>query len=136
MSKWEQLHREILSGDKDASIPFEDLCGLLKRCGFETRTKGSHHIFRKNGVLYSSTSNLRIPARDFSHLSLPARDEWGEPERGVAKRTNLLSPALLLQLRWKRVRRVFRKLDDAWYRAAKPSEGWQTRQTLPSPPSS
>ncbi|HNR14435.1 MAG TPA: type II toxin-antitoxin system HicA family toxin [Thermodesulfobacteriota bacterium] len=40
----------MLSGTSDANIAFKDLCGLLIHLGFEERTKGSHHIFRKAGV--------------------------------------------------------------------------------------
>jgi predicted RNA binding protein YcfA (HicA-like mRNA interferase family) len=39
-----------LSGTADATIRFEDLCNLLENLGFDQRVKGSHHIFRKNGV--------------------------------------------------------------------------------------
>jgi len=31
-------------------IPFNDLRQLLRRLGFEERTRGSHHMFRKAGV--------------------------------------------------------------------------------------
>ena len=30
--------------------PFDDLCELLRRLGFEERIRGSHHIFRKEGI--------------------------------------------------------------------------------------
>ena len=33
-----------------ANISFEDLCNLMKHLGFESRIKGSHHIFRKEDV--------------------------------------------------------------------------------------
>ena len=29
---------------------FDDLCHLLESLGFEKRVRGSHHLFRKNGV--------------------------------------------------------------------------------------
>ena len=32
------------------NILFDDLCGLLKRMGFQERSRGSHRIFRKEGV--------------------------------------------------------------------------------------
>jgi len=35
----------------DASISFAELCNLLNSLDFEERTKGSHHVFRKNGVI-------------------------------------------------------------------------------------
>lgn len=40
----------ILQGRSDANIGFSDLRGLLLSLGFEERTKGSHHIFRRPDV--------------------------------------------------------------------------------------
>jgi len=40
----------ILRGASDANIPFDDLRELLVRLGFEKRTRGSHHLFRKHGI--------------------------------------------------------------------------------------
>jgi hypothetical protein len=51
MSKWDKLLEAILLGRSDANIPFEDLCGLLERLGFERRTRGSHNIFRRKGII-------------------------------------------------------------------------------------
>lgn len=34
----------------DANVPFETLCNLLKRLGFDERIKGDHHIFTKDDV--------------------------------------------------------------------------------------
>jgi hypothetical protein len=50
MGKFDKLRLRILQGSSDASISFADLCELLRRLGFEERIKGSHHIFRKEGV--------------------------------------------------------------------------------------
>lgn len=50
MGKYEKLLQRILGGRSDASIPFSDLCHLMLRLGFEERTSGSHHLFRKAGV--------------------------------------------------------------------------------------
>lgn len=50
MGKHEKLLFKILSGTSDANIHFEDLCNLLKTLGFEERIRGSHHIFRKEGI--------------------------------------------------------------------------------------
>lgn len=50
MSKFEKLILQILKGSSDANIAFHDLCQLLIHFGFIERTKGSHHIFRKDGV--------------------------------------------------------------------------------------
>jgi len=50
VSKWERVRNQILSGTSDSNVAFADLCGLLKRLGFECRIKGGHHVFRKEGV--------------------------------------------------------------------------------------
>jgi hypothetical protein len=48
--KYYKLLSRILKGASDASIRFDDLCKLLQHLGFEERIRGSHHIFRKQGV--------------------------------------------------------------------------------------
>ena len=50
MGKYEKLLTLILRGASDANIAFDDLCHLLKRLGFEERIRGSHHVFRREGV--------------------------------------------------------------------------------------
>ena len=50
MGKYEKLILKILRGSADANISFSDLRELVKRLGFEERTRGSHHVFRKEGV--------------------------------------------------------------------------------------
>jgi predicted RNA binding protein YcfA (HicA-like mRNA interferase family) len=50
MGKYGKLLQKILQGASDANISFDDLCRLLRRHGFEERTRGSHHIFAKTGV--------------------------------------------------------------------------------------
>ena len=50
MGKWDKLLEQILRGTSDANISFDDLCHLLTRLGFETPSRGSHHIFRKEGI--------------------------------------------------------------------------------------
>ncbi|MGH7230320.1 MAG: type II toxin-antitoxin system HicA family toxin [Nitrospiraceae bacterium] len=50
MSRHEKLLSQILRGASDANIPFDELIQLLRRMGFDERTRGSHHIFRKPGV--------------------------------------------------------------------------------------
>ncbi|RMG28205.1 MAG: type II toxin-antitoxin system HicA family toxin [Methanobacteriota archaeon] len=50
MGKYEKLISRILEGKSDKSIRFEDLRQLLIRIGFAERTRGSHHLFRKEGV--------------------------------------------------------------------------------------
>ncbi len=51
MGKHEKLLLKILSGTSDANIHFDDLCDLLKTFGFKVRIRGSHHIFRKEGLM-------------------------------------------------------------------------------------
>ena len=50
MSKVEQLYEHILMRRSDTNVPFETLCLLLNRLGFDERIKGDHHIFTKDGV--------------------------------------------------------------------------------------
>jgi hypothetical protein len=50
MGKYDKLRLKILQGSSDANISFTDLCELLKRLGFEEIIRGSHHIFRKEGI--------------------------------------------------------------------------------------
>ena len=50
MGKYEKLLTRIVGGKSDAEIAFADLCNLLERLGFTVRVRGSHHIYRKEGV--------------------------------------------------------------------------------------
>lgn len=50
MSKFSKLIEKILGGKADAGIGFDELRKLLLRLEFEERSRGSHHIFRKQGV--------------------------------------------------------------------------------------
>ena len=45
MGKHEKLYRHILMRQSDSNVPFDGLCALLERLGFEKRVKGDHHIF-------------------------------------------------------------------------------------------
>lgn len=51
MSKYEKILFQILQGVSDSNISFNDLCKLLKKLGFDERIRGSHHIFRKEGIV-------------------------------------------------------------------------------------
>ena len=51
MGKWEKVLAQIVEGRSDANIAFDDLCSLLLHFGFEMRTRGSHHVFRKAGIM-------------------------------------------------------------------------------------
>lgn len=46
----EKVIDKILAGNADANINFSDLCKVLQHYGFQSRIKGSHHIFHKSGV--------------------------------------------------------------------------------------
>ena len=51
MSRGEPLFRRILGGRSEANIRFDDLRSLLRNLGFTERIRGSHHIFRREGVV-------------------------------------------------------------------------------------
>jgi hypothetical protein len=51
MGKYEKLFNQILLGTSDANISIDELFQLLIRLGFEERIRGSHHMFRKDGIL-------------------------------------------------------------------------------------
>ena len=51
MGKDEKLLTKILCGLSDSNIDFEELRGLLLRLGFDERTRGSHHVFRRDGIV-------------------------------------------------------------------------------------
>lgn len=50
MGRLHKLYEHILMRRSDANVPFESLCSLLKRLGFNERIKGDHHIFTKDRV--------------------------------------------------------------------------------------
>ncbi len=50
MTQLGKLLERILRGTADAQIPFNDLCQLLRRLGFDERIRGSHHIFTRDDV--------------------------------------------------------------------------------------
>lgn len=50
MGKYAKLLFQILRGASEANIAFDDLRQLLLRLGFVERKRGSHHIFRKEGI--------------------------------------------------------------------------------------
>ena len=50
MSRDDDLREKILSGRSDANIRFEELRSYLLRLGFAERVRGSHHLFRREGV--------------------------------------------------------------------------------------
>ncbi len=50
MNQYVELRQRILSGRSDANIRFDELRAFLLRLGFVERVRGSHHIFRKEGI--------------------------------------------------------------------------------------
>ena len=50
MGKREKLYEHILTRRSDANVPFDELCALLARLGFDERIRGDHHIFTIQGV--------------------------------------------------------------------------------------
>ena len=62
IGRYERLRQRIINGRSDANIRFDDLRRLLIRLGFAERMRGSHHIFRKEGVAERLTLQ-----RDGSH---------------------------------------------------------------------
>lgn len=50
MGKQEKLYQHILMRRGDANVPFDGLCTLLARLGFDERIRGDHHIFTLAGV--------------------------------------------------------------------------------------
>jgi hypothetical protein len=50
MTKKSKLINKILSGKADQSITFNELVKVLELLNFESRIKGSHHIFYKDEV--------------------------------------------------------------------------------------
>jgi predicted RNA binding protein YcfA (HicA-like mRNA interferase family) len=51
MGKYDKLLIQVLTGASDASIDFDELCHLLIRLGFQSRVRGSHHNFFRDGVV-------------------------------------------------------------------------------------
>jgi len=50
ISEADKLLVRILRGASDNNIHFEGMCRLLRNLGFDERTRGSHHIFTRDGV--------------------------------------------------------------------------------------
>ena len=50
MNRHERLLQTILRGRSDANVRFADLRALMQHLGFEERIRGSHHLYRREGV--------------------------------------------------------------------------------------
>lgn len=51
MSRFDKLRQKILDGKSDANISFEDLRSFLVYLGFAERIRGSHHSYRREGIV-------------------------------------------------------------------------------------
>lgn len=50
MSRLSKTLDQILRGNSDANINFNELCSLLHALEFRERVSGSHHVFTRGGV--------------------------------------------------------------------------------------
>ena len=50
MGQFDKLVQCILSGRHDKSIQFSEAVSLMEKLEFTMRTKGSHHIFFRDGI--------------------------------------------------------------------------------------
>ncbi len=50
MGKFDKLILKILRSTSDTNIGFIELTEMLKRLGFAERIRGSHHLYRKEGI--------------------------------------------------------------------------------------
>ena len=51
MGRKQRLLEKVFGGASDASIAFDELRALLRSLGFSENVRGSHHIFRRPGVV-------------------------------------------------------------------------------------
>lgn len=51
MSRLSKILEQILRGNSDANIDFNNLRKLLVALGFRERVQGSHHIFTRSNVI-------------------------------------------------------------------------------------
>ncbi len=51
-ARYEKILKDVLAGDKDGNIKFDDLCYLLEKLGFTlNRISGSHHIYSYKNII-------------------------------------------------------------------------------------
>jgi predicted RNA binding protein YcfA (HicA-like mRNA interferase family) len=50
LTQGDKTLEQILRGKSDANIRFDDLRSLLLALGFTERSRGSHHVFSKEGI--------------------------------------------------------------------------------------
>jgi predicted RNA binding protein YcfA (HicA-like mRNA interferase family) len=51
MGRQQKLLQKVCGGASDANIGFDELRSLLRSLGFSENVRGSHHIFRRPGVV-------------------------------------------------------------------------------------
>ena len=51
MGTYEKIIDKIIRGTSDANIAFDDIRSLLAFLGFDERIRGSHHLYRKMGII-------------------------------------------------------------------------------------
>jgi hypothetical protein len=51
VGRTEETLLAVLRGTSDQNVSFTDLCNVLTWLGFSSRTKGSHHIFFRTGLV-------------------------------------------------------------------------------------
>ena len=79
MNRHERLLQTILRGRSDANIRFSDLRALMEYLGFEERVRGSHHMYRRQGIpekvnLQRDNGNAKpYQVRQFRRLALKYR---------------------------------------------------------------
>lgn len=77
MGKFEKLLEKIRSGQSDENIAFADVCWLVERLGYESRTSGSHRIYQRLG----RKENLNLqPKKDGKAKSYQVRQVRDEIE--------------------------------------------------------
>jgi hypothetical protein len=73
MDRWEKLLAQILDRRSDANVAFEDLGNLLLHFGFELRTRGSHHVFRRVAIAKDGSKAKAYQVRQVRHVILKYR---------------------------------------------------------------
>ncbi len=69
MGKYEKILQDVLSGQKDGNINFNELCRLLENLGCKLeRISGSHHIFSYKNV--AELVDLQPDKRDHSKAKI------------------------------------------------------------------
>lgn len=50
MPRADRILEKVIRGLSDNNVDFNDLCRMLEKLGFMSRTKGSHHIFYRSDI--------------------------------------------------------------------------------------